>query len=161
MIGAPPARCFGTCCSWWAKQTCWWMMLVRPRWRSILLHSSRQLSRLLYYFLSYFQQYGIYVFAVKYSETRRNRDYKDAFLHPKLDALVSDASKTDRKVGLVWNKDMVVLVEHSFLRWLKWSRVIRMLFEAKSSYFNMPAFVILVFSLSSNGSLFHFYVLNY
>ena len=30
------------------------------------------------------------------------------------------------------------------------------LFEAKSSYFNMPAFVILVFSLSSNGSLLSF-----
>ena len=30
------------------------------------------------------------------------------------------------------------------------------LFEAKSSYFNMPAFVILVFSSLSNGSLFSF-----
>ena len=36
---------------------------------------------------------------VKDSVTRRARDSKDAILHPKLDTLVTDASKTDRKVN--------------------------------------------------------------
>ena len=46
--------------------------------------------------------------SVKDSETRRSRDTKDAFLHPKLDALVSDASKTDGKVGLTHIQWIVV-----------------------------------------------------